>query len=803
MISALIQNLRFALRQSRKQSGFSLTAILLLALGIGASTAAFSVLYQVLLKPLPYPDAERLLFVHNFFPKGQVVATGVSGFDYAEIRRRRDVFAHAAVFYYNDLILTGLGDARHIDVVNASSSVFDVLGLKPQLGRTFNPQEDQQGARGTAVLSDHFWRTAFGADPNVLGRTIYLNELPFTVVGVMPATFQFPSVETQLWIPVALRPGEFTIEGGRLEKWLHMVARLAPGVTMEQAQSTLLSVSSALAAAFPPFYPKKEGWRFTVRQLAEEQTQNIRRWLYLAFGAVFSVLLIACINVSGLLLIRGTARNLEIAVRRAIGASKSRVVWQLLTETSVLVFSGCALGFLLSVWAVHLVNVYGPLKQPTLIQLPSVLFALAVAFVSTLVAGLLPALLSAELPLEQALKSGATRTTTGAGGLRSAIVAVQIAFAVGLIFTALQLNRSFLNLTRVPAGFSQSHIWTAAVTLPSRHYPDRQIWDTRFFQPLLQQLQSLPGVQAASGANALPFNPSGVWTEEIRLPDQPAISPKPQAQISLAFPGYFEAIGVPLLEGRTFTPRDRAGSPPVAVIDAELAHRYFAGQDPLGKLIASGGATTPATIVGVVGSVHNGDLGGPREPELYFPEFQERTEATYLVLRTAGSIDPTAAVRRIVAKLDPGTALFDVAWMSDRVAASLKLRRFIVFLLNGLAVTGLVLAIVGLYGSLADLVELRRREIGIRMALGAMQIEIIRMILARASLIVGSGLIAGAVVGSVAGRAVRSQFFGVELTDALTWGAVLGSILIASAISASLPAWRAARIQPSVALRDE
>ena len=803
LFTSFIHDVRFALRQIRKQPGFTVIAVIVLGLGIGSSTAVFSVLYQALLKPLPYPDAQQLLFVHNFFPKSQVSVGGVSAFDYAEIRRHTDVFTSAGIFYWNDLTLTGLNDARHINAVNASATLFDVLCVKPQLGRAFSEAEDQYGAAGTTLLSDGLWRSAFGADPNVLGRIIYLNGAPYTVVGVMPHNFQFPSHETQLWIPVALRQGEFTIQGGRLEKWLHMVVRLSPDVTLQRTKSALQAIGDELASSFPSFYPKSDGWHFSTRQLGDEQTEAIRGWLYLAFGAALSVLLIACINVSGLLLIRATARNSEVAVRMAIGATKYRIVRQILTETGVLVFSGCILGFLFAIWGVHLGNLYGPLAQPTPVQSWTLFFALALALISTICAGLLPALLTAELPVEQALKGGATRTSTRGGGWRNGIVAAQIALAVALIFTATQLNRSFLNLTRVPAGFEQPHVWTGALDLPSRSYVADQSWNTKFFEPLLAELASLPGVEAASGANAIPFNPSGVWTEELQLPERPKSNPPPEAQISITFPGYFEAIGIPLLKGRTFTNRDRTGSPLVAVIDEELAHRYFPGEEPVGKPIGSGGAGTPARIIGVVGSVHNSDLGGPQEPEVYYPELQERTESTYLVLRTKGDVDTTVAVRKAIATFDPGVALYDVRPMDERVAASLKLRRFVAFLLNGLAFTGMVLAVVGLYGSLAHLVELRRREIGIRVALGAMQSQVVRMILARGGIVVASGLVAGTLGAVIAGLAVRSQLFGVQLTDAVPWISVLGAIVIAAAISACFPAWRAARIETSVALRHE
>jgi putative ABC transport system permease protein len=803
LFAHLIHDLRFAFRQIRKRPGFALIAALILGLGIGGSTAVFSMLYQAVLKPLPYPDAQRLLFVHNAFPKRQVSLAGMSGFDYAEIKRHTDVFASAGIFFWNDLTLTGMGDARHIDVVNTSATLFAVLGVKPRLGRTFSAAEDQYGAAGTTILSDSLWRTAFGADPHVLGRVIHLNGDPYTVIGVMPHSFQFPSRETQLWIPAALRQGEFTIEGGRLEKWLHMVARLSRAATPERTKSALQVIGDQLASSFPQFYPKSDGWHFTTRQVGDEQTESIRLWLYLAFAAVFAVLLIACINVSGLLLIRAAARNGEVAVRMALGATKDRIIRQILAETSVLAFSGCILGLVFAIWAVHLVNLYGPLAQTTPVHGWTLLFAVALALISTICAGLLPALFTAELPVEQALKGAETRTSTRSGGWRDGIVAAQVALAVALVFTATQLSRSFLNLTRVPTGFEQRHVWTGALTLSGWRDTADQSWNTRFFEPLLAELASIPGVEAASSANAIPFNPSGVWIEGLKLPGQPKRNPPPEAQISLAFPGYFEAIGIPLLRGRTFTSRDRARAPLVAVIDEELAHRYFPGEEPLGKLIGSGGSGTGASIIGVVGSVHNSDLGGPREPEVYFPELQERTEATYLVLRTKGDVDPTGAVRKAIAKFNPGAALFDVRLMDQRVGDSLKLRRFIAFLLNGLAVTGMLLAVVGLYASLAHLVELRQREIGIRVALGALQFQIVRMILARAGIVVAVGLVLGAVGAVGAGLAVESQLFGVRLTDAAAWIGVLGAILIAAAIPACFPAWRAARIEPSVALRHE
>jgi predicted permease len=780
-------DIRFALRQMAKQPGFSAIAIFVLALGIGGSTAVFCVLYQALLKPPPYPNAQSLFFIHNAFPRNQVSTTGVSGFDYSEVRKHTDVFTNSGIFFYNDLNLTGIGTAQHVDVVNASASLFNLLGVKPQLGRTFSAAEDQKGADGTAILSNALWHGAFGSDPQVLGRVIRLNGLPYKIIGVMPRSFQFPSRETQLWVPVALRTGEFTIEGGRTEKWLHMIARLSPNSTPQRANATLTTITDELSSRFPAFYPKKDGWHFTARPLTDEQTERIRRWLYLAFGAVLSVLLISAINVSSLLLIRANARQSEISVRLALGATRLRILRQLLTETSLLAAAGCLLGTLLAVWAIHLINLFGPLPQPTPLRNWALLFAPALAAFSTFLAGILPAWL--------ATRNAATRTYTATSRWRSTIIAAQIALAVTLLFTAVQLNRSFLNLTHVPPGFQPQHVWSGALDLPFR--------DHDFFEPLLTNLSAIPGVQSASGVNSIPFSPSGIWTERLQLPNSNQKTPPPESQIGLTFPGYFETIGIPLLRGRTFTKQDRSGSAPVAIIDEELARRYFPNDDPVGKHIASGGSNTLATIVGVVASVHNGDLGGPPEPEVYYPEFQERTESTYLVLRTNNDLNPTSAVRQAIAKLNPGAALYDVKFMDQRIAASLELRRFIAYLLNGLALTGLLLAIVGLYGSLAHLVELRQREIGIRLALGATRSRVVQLILTRGLIIVTLGLTAGTIGAIFAGRAIQTQLFGAHLTDPSAWLTVLFTILFAGSIAAYFPAWRAARIDPAIALRHE
>ena len=396
-----------------------------------------------------------------------------------------------------------------------------------------------------------------------------------------------------------------------------MVARLALG-SEQKAESALAQLSDGLASQFPAIYGRSSGWHFVARPLAEEKTAAVRRWVYLALGAVFVVWLIACVNVSGLLVIRAASRSTEVAVRMALGATKPRLARQMLTDTGVLVFAGCLLGLLFAGESLHLINSHGPLAQHASIHVQVLLFCLTLTVASTLCAGLVPALFSTHISLDKSLRGGATRTATRGSGYSSGIVALQIALAVALLLIGTALGRSFLSLTRVDPGFEPSRVWTGALDLARSDYTADQSWNTAFYEPLLARLAALPGIEVASGG-FIPFNPSGIWTDGLRFPGRLQFPQEhPEAQISPVLPGYFEAMRIPLLRGRTFTSTDRAGALPVAVIDEELQRRYFPEEDPIGKLIASGPAGAPAKIVGVVGGVLNGDLAGSREPEIYY-----------------------------------------------------------------------------------------------------------------------------------------------------------------------------------------
>ena len=544
-------DLLLAWRQAFRRPGFSALAIGILAVGIGLSVAVFSVMYQVLWKPQPYPEPERLVVVHNSFPLRQVPLTGVSAWDYVQISRHREAFESAGIFYFNDLTLAGAGPARHVDVVNASATLFQVLRAIPALGRLPSEADDRYGSPGVVLLSDSFWRGAFGADAGVVGRSVRLNDAPYTVIGVMRPEFRFPYASTQMWVPLALRPAEFSAQG-RQEKWLRMLARVAGVADRERVDAALQVSARDLVRSFPGGFLEKEGWHLATRALTDEQTEGIRHWLWLAFGAVAGVLLIACSNVSGLLLMRAAGRRSEMALRTALGANRFRMVRQVLVEVGLLSGTACAVGLLLAGGCVHLLNHYGVAGEAADVGLRPVGFALCIALMSTLSAGLVPAWMDSKRPIEQALRKGPAHVT-GRRTRQGGIVAAQIAAAVALLFTATLLGRSFLKLMQVPVGFDATHLWSAAVEVPASRRSEGSSRHTQFFGALQDRLAALPGVLSASASNALPFNPSGIWTEELRLPGRERSDTPAQAQICIALPRYFETMRIPLLRRPTST----------------------------------------------------------------------------------------------------------------------------------------------------------------------------------------------------------------------------------------------------------
>ena len=799
-LNDLASDCNYSLRQIRKNLSLTIVCVAVLAIGIGSTAAVFAILYDAILKPLPCRDVGQLVYVHNEFPQSQLAVTEESGPDFVDLSTHHEIFSETAAYYFNDFTMTGAGSAQHVDAVNASASLFPMLGIAPKLGRAFTPEEDRFGAGKVVILGDALWRSAFGANANVIGRSIELDGTPFRIIGVMPADFNFPYPATQMWIPLALAPSAFASDA-RGGKWLQMLARVAPGLTPERANAALAGISHGYAAAYPDDYPEKTGWHFSCTPLIEQQTHAIRGWLLLAFGAVFCVLLIACINVSVLLLVRASVRRGEWAVRAALGASPARLVRQIFAETGLLALIGCGVGILLALVLVNLSNQFGPIHRTT-IEPWTFLFCAGLCILATLLAGVLPAATFSRLPLEQELRASTPRASGRESHWRRILVAGQIGIAITLLFTATTLSRSFVKLLDVSPGFSPEHVWTGTVQLPRPLYRSGSPPAVAFFQRLVRRISALPGVKSASATDSLPFNPDGISTEDLYFPGRPEPAVRPAASFTGVLPGYLETMKIPLLEGRTFNEQDLApANLHEAIVSESFVKKYLPNEDPIGKLVANnGGRNFPYRIIGVVGDVLNRDLAEGPLLQIYIVNF---SSGMFMVARTTGDVAITPGVRDALRRMDSTVALFDVQTMQQRILDSVKLRRFVAWLLNGFAFTGLLLAALGLYGTLAYLVELRRREIAIRMALGA-SANSVRSLIARHSLFIAlGGLIPGALFSFLAIRVTRSFLFDISPFDGWTVAATFLGFFALAFVASWIPVMRATRVDALLALRDE
>lgn len=798
-------DIRYGLRQIRKNLSLTIVCAAVLAIGIGSATAVFAVLYDAILKPLPYHNANSLVFVHNEFPGSQLTTTAASGPDFLDLSTHREIFSQTAAYYFNDFTMTGTGAPQHVDAVNASATLFPLLGIPPELGRAFASEEDRFDRAKVVILSDALWRSNFGADRHILDRSIDLDGKPYQVIGVMPAGFNFPYPATQMWVPLALRPLDVAPDQ-RGNKWLQMIARVAPGLTSGRANIELAAISHGYAVAYPNDYSEKTGWHFSCAPIVEVQTQSIRSWLLLAFGAVFSVLLIACINVSGLLLVRASVRRGEWAVRAALGAAPVRLVRQIFAETSLLALIGCAAGVLLAIGLVRLSNQFGPIHRTT-IEPWTLAFSLALCLVATFLAGILPAATFSNMPLEQILRSSGPRTSSSGSRWRSLLVAGQLAIAIALLFTASALSRSFVKLVDVSPGFSAENVWTGNVGLPETADSGQATGNysgfSRFFEELAERVSHLPGVQSASASVVLPFSSSG-WTADLYFPGRAQTAVRPAARYAVVLPGYIETMKIPLLQGRTFTEHDNDGSPWVALVDDSFVRKYLPGKNPIGTLVANNGAKDkPYQIVGVLGHVATRDLAEQQRPQIYIPALQHPNSSMFIVARTKGNADITSSVRDTLRSMDSTVALFDVEMMPARILDSVKLRRFVAWLLDSFAFVGLLLAALGLYGTLAHLVELRRREIAIRIALGA-STRNVRTLIARYSLSLAlTGLVPGILLSVLAIRATRSFLFGISPLDPVNIAATVLPVLALALAASWIPVSRAARVNALTALHEE
>jgi predicted permease len=816
-MQSLLQDLRFGIRMMVKSSGFSLAAIATLALGIGANTAMFSVVYHVLLRPLPFPEQGRLVAVEQMNTRlGPPSPSNFSYPDYWDVRERNRSFTDIAAYNNNDYTLTGTGEPIHVSTEIVSAGFFDVLGVQPQLGRGFAREEDAPGHH-VIVLSHRLWTRQFQGDRAVLGRTVTLSGRNHTIVGVMPEGFQFPvrSQAIDLWTTYSKlsepdAPGESVVTEQRGAHFLEVIGRLKPGVTAEQATADVTAIAQALAAQDPEH--NKYMTVTWVRPQVEYMVGGSARALKLLLVAVGLVLLIACANVANLLLARSTARAKEIAIRSALGASVSRIVRQLMTESLALALAGAAAGTGLAIWALSVIVKVYPSNLPRLAQVsidPRVLlFTTGLVLVSSLLFGLVPALRVARPQLTEAMQAGG-RTSGSAqhNRLRSALVISQTALGLMLLIGAGLLIRSLDRLRHVELGFNPEHLLTANFDLSQTRYNSDQ--QDQFYQELLRRVRTVPGVIAAGAAMPMPLS-NDEWSISFNLLDHPAPkSDDPSAGFYIASPGLFQAMQVPLIGGRLFDERDQRNGPQVMIINQAFAQKFFPKEDPLGRRIKIGagdgkGRPKERTVVGIVGNVRSATLTQNPRAAYYVPLSQMIWSPPSLVIRTANNpLSVVEDVRKTLAGMDAEAPLFDVRSMDDVLALDLGEAKFQTLLLSVFAGIALLLTAIGLYGVMAYSVAQRTQEIGIRIALGASRSDVLRMVLHRGAILTGAGLLAG-IVGALALTGfMEKMLFDTKPFDPMTIGAV-SMILAAIALLASyLPARRATKVDPLVTLRVE
>lgn len=809
-MGTLIQDLRYGIRMLAKSPGFTAIAVLTLALGIGANTAIFSVVHAVLLRPLPFPESTRLLAVQTEDPKEGALHPGASYPDFFDWRKENRVFSRIAAYHDSLNTLTGIAEPQHLSGEIVSADFFATLGVGPEFGRGFLPEDEQPGHQVT-VLSDHLWRTAFGADRGIIGRGILLNGESYTVVGVMPPDFDFPiTTPPELWVTLSADSNWFPQRGARI---LNVVARLKPGVSLRQAQAEMGQITAKLAKEYP-----ETNTRFAGAHLETELDSLVgdtRQALIVLFGAVGLVLLIACANVANLVLVRSIDRHKEIAIRQAIGAGRTRIVCQLLTESMLLALLGGAFGLILAEWGTAALAYLIPRSIPRISQIgingAVFAFALLASVMTGIMFGLLPAVQAARTDLVEALKKEGG--TGGSGGVRhgrwrGALVVSETALALALLMGAGLMIRSFAQLENVNPGFNPRELLTFHMDLPDARYSTVQ--QVNFYHRLQENLQTLPGVRSVAQIFPLPLNGNQVGVGFL-IEGRP-VSPgnEPAADFRTVSPGYFQSMGIPLLKGREFWQTDSRDALPVVVVNEKFAQDFFPNENPIGKRITPGISDhavkeLPAReIVGVVGNVKWRSLGGPATPEYYVPHSQCQFPGLDIAVRTQG--DPSAlvdAVRATVKQMDSDLPVYDVKKMDEYTSAAVAQPRFSTFLLGLFAALALMLTGLGLYGVVSYAVAQRTHEIGIRRALGAETADVLWVVMRHVMALVLLGWLAGAIASVALTRFISSELCGVGANDPLTFAGV-SVILVGVAILASyIPARRAMRVDPMVALRYE
>ncbi|HYP26690.1 MAG TPA: ABC transporter permease [Blastocatellia bacterium] len=802
-MESFLKDLRYGIRMLLKKPGFTLVAVLTLAIGIGANTAIFSVIDAILIRPLPFPDSDRMVLAYT--KTSRVPQQFVSYPDFQDWREQSRSFEQMSAFATQSVNLTGEDEPARVRGGFVSENFLRLVGVEPEAGRGFLPGEDLPGAERVVVVNHELWQARYGGDPSFVGRKLTLNGEVFTVAGVMPRGFRFPLDEVEVWIPFS---NYLNLSMDRKTPTTGVVGRLKSGVSLEQARAELDTIASALSAKYPDTNADRGVY---IARLQEVLVEGIRPALLILLGAVGLVLLIACANVGNLLLARTVGRQKEIAVRSAVGATRARIARQFLTETMLLSAVGGAAGLLVGLWGLDLLTAISPaslIPDPAMIELNGTVlgFTTGISLLTGLAFGLAPAIRFSRPNLVESLNEGGRSSGENLNNsrVRKALVVSQVALAMVVLIASGLTVRSLIKVLKVDPGFNPSNLLTMEYRIPRTKYPEAaHQWN--FHKQVVERVKSLPGVRSASVVLALPFSGNAGSTEFV-LPDraEPAPGSELRSQMNRADKDFFETMGIPLLKGRAFTDQDDAASPPVVVINQTMARQFWPDDDPLGKQVRLSDPKITATVIGVVGDVKQGELDDKSVPQIYAAYSQAPFIFATLVVRTdSDPMNMAGAVRGSVWSVDKDQPVWKVRTQQSLLDGSVGQRRFVATLLGLFSGIALLLAAVGVYGVITYSVNQRTHEIGIRMALGARPAAILGMVMRQGMLMIFAGLAIGLAASFLLTRYLSSLLFAVSPTDATTFAGIAGLLALVALFACYIPARRATRVDPIMALKYE
>jgi putative ABC transport system permease protein len=798
MFSHVIRDIRFSIRQLVKSPGFSVVAILTLALGIGASSAIFSVVNGVLLRPLPYPEPDSLVRVHEIVPNYGRFSVAPANF--IDWRKQSTSFEHIAAYQGSSGTLTWDDGPERVLGSQVAWDMMDLLKVRPALGTAFEEKHERQGEGNVIILAHGLWVRRFSADPNIVGRSINVSGTPVTIIGVMPEGFYFPSRTSEFWRPMTTSQAN----PPRGAHFLGVIARLKPGVTVERAGTEMKTMAEQLARQYPDNSANESA---EVVPLLEQVVGTIRPALITLLVAVGVVVLIACANIANLLLVRASIREREVAIRTAMGAGRTRLVLQMLAESLVLAVTGGSLGLLLAYLAIPAIKTLGANSIPRVADVSidgTVMgFTLLASLITGVIFGAVPAWQTSRAGAGAALKEGG-RSAVGSSGqwTRNALLVGEVALSLILLVGAALLLRSFARLTNVNPGFNTDGVIAFQVALPASYNGDakvQQYWDT-----LLERLDATPAVSSVAAVQSLPIRGSYVLSTEIKGKPKPKPGEEPSANYRAITPDYFTTLGIPVLRGRAFTRQDSATGPKVAIVDEAFVRRHYPGEEALGRRIDIGNGTDDAEIVGIVGSVNYSGLDALPTPTMYMPVTQDMFSGMWVMAKTSG--DPMAlapTVRQIARELDGKVPTFSAIPLSEVVTESVAQRRFSMLLIMLFGGVALFLSAVGLYGVVAYTVSLRTREIGLRMAIGAMPSDVLKMILGGGMKLAAIGVVLGVASALAMSTLVEKMLFEVEPSDPASYAATAVILMVVAALACYIPARRAMAVDPIVTLQQD